>query len=426
MRPQGEKGSEGADFIGFERARDLVCRHIVPLDAEDVSLPDAPGRVLAREVLGRVDSPGADVSLKDGYAVRSEDTIRASKERPARLRVLRSRFAGERVEARVPAGGCARITSGAVMPEGADAVVGTEFCTEAGEEILVSEPAGPGLNVLARGTDIAAGSVLGRPGERLTPGSVGRLAAGGLDRLPVHRLPTVSLVGTGDEVIAPGEPLERGQLYASNLVTLSAWLRTFGISSVTRILPDRKDVLTDELPRACEGRDALLTSGGAWGSERDLVVGVLERLGWKRVFHRVRLGPGKAVGFGMLEGRPVFCLPGGPPSNEMAFLQLALPGILRLAGWRDPPFPFLSARLTETVGGREIRWTQFRRAKLHRARDGTYLVTPVLSGSRLESIALAECLIRIPEGVEALQSGQWVSVQVLNRPAALSSEREGV
>jgi molybdopterin molybdotransferase len=424
MRSQGGEGTRGAEFIGFERARDLVRRHIAPLEAEQVSLADAPGRVLAREVLARVDSPGADVSLKDGYAVRSEDTMRASKKRPVGLRVLGSRFAGEGAHARVPAGGCARITSGAVMPEDADAVVGAEFCSEAAEGILLSEPATPGLNVLARGTDIAAGAVIGRPGERLAPGSVGRLAAAGLDRVPVHRLPRVSLVATGDEVIAPGQPLARGQLYASNLVTLSAWLRVFGIPSETRILRDRKDVLTDELPRAFAGRDALLTIGGAWGSERDLVVGVLEGLGWKKIFHRVRLGPGKAVGFGMMEGRPVFCLPGGPPSSEMAFLQLALPGILRLAGRRDPPFPYLSARLTEPVRGRDIRWTQFRRARLDRAEDGTYFATPVLSGSRLESIALADCLIRIPEGVEALESGEWVSAQVLNLPAALFSERE--
>ncbi len=415
----GGEGEESTKLLGLEAARDLVRRHIAPMESEEVPLLRAPGRVLAREVLARTDSPSADVSLKDGYAVRSKDTIRASRQSPARLRVLGSRFAGERGDARTRPEGCVKITSGAILPEDADAVVGIEFCTETSEGVLVSAPVAAGLNVLAQGTDIAAGAALGAPGDRLSPGAAGWLAAAGLEQIPVYRLPSVALVATGDEVVAPGAPLERGQLYASNLVTLSAWLGAFGIATDLAILPDRRDDLRQELPRAIEGHDALMTSGGAWGSERDLVVGVLEELGWKRVFHRVRMGPGKAVGFGLLEGRPVFCLPGGPPSNEMAFLQLALPGVLRLAGWQGSAFPSLTARLTEPVKGRDMDWTQFKRGRLHRGTDGGFRVTPYLPRSRLESMALADCLIEVPEGVERLAKDDWVSVQMLSLPAAL-------
>ncbi len=419
MNSQGGPGKEGTELIGLEGARDLVRRYIAPMESEEVPLLRVPGRVLAREVSARTDSPSADVSLKDGYAVRSEDTVRASRKSPTRLRVLGSRFAGERGETRIRPEGCVKITSGAILPADADAVVGIEFCTETAEGVLVSEPVAAGLNVLAQGTDIAAGAALGAPGDRLGPGTAGWLAAAGLEEVPVYRLPSVALVATGDEVVAPGAPLERGQLYASNLVTLSAWLGAFGIATDLAILPDRRDDLRQELPRAIEGHDALLTSGGAWGSERDLVVGVLEELGWKRVFHRVRMGPGKAVGFGLLEGRPVFCLPGGPPSNEMAFLQLALPGVLRLAGWQGSPFPSLTARLTEPVKGRDIDWTQFKRGRLHRGTDEGFCVTPYLPRSRLESMALADCLIEVPEGVERLEAGEWVSVQMLSLPAAM-------
>jgi molybdopterin molybdotransferase len=419
MGPKGADREQGDELIGLEAARDLVRRYIAPMESEEVPLLRVPGRVLAREVSARTDSPSADVSLKDGYAVRSEDTVRASRKSPARLRVLGSRFAGERGETRIRPKGCVKITSGAILPADADAVVGIEFCTETAEGVLVSEPVAAGLNVLAQGTDIAAGAALGAPGDRLGPGTAGWLAAAGLEEVPVYRLPSVALVATGDEVVAPGAPLERGQLYASNLVTLSAWLGAFGIATDLAILPDRRDDLRQELPRAIEGHDALLTSGGAWGSERDLVVGVLEELGWKRVFHRVRMGPGKAVGFGLLQGRPVFCLPGGPPSNEMAFLQLALPGVLRLAGWQGSPFPSLTARLTEPVKGRDIDWTQFKRGRLHRGTDEGFRVTPYLPRSRLEAMALADCLIEVPEGVERLEAGEWVSVQMLSLPAAM-------
>jgi molybdopterin molybdotransferase len=418
MNSQGGQGKESKELIGLEEARELIMAHTGPLGVEEIPLLLAPGRVLAREVLARTDSPSADVSLMDGYAVRSEDTVRASRQSPARLRVLGSRFAGERGEKKTRPEGCVKITSGAILPEDADAVVGSEFCKETSNGILVSEPVAAGLNVLARGADIAAGAALGVPGDRLSPGAAGWLAAAGLDRVPVYRLPSVALVATGDEVVAPGASLRRGQLYASNLVTLSAWLGAFGIATVLTILPDRRDDLRQGLPKAIEGHDALLTSGGAWDSERDLVVGVLEELGWKQVFHRVRMGPGKAVGFGLLEGRPVFCLPGGPPSNEMAFLQLALPGVLRLAGWQGSPFPSLTARLTEAVKGRDIDWTQFKRGRLHRGSDGSLRVTPYLPRSRLESMALADCLIAVPEGLEGLEAGEWVSAQVLAFPTA--------
>ncbi len=405
--------------IGLEEARRLVRRYIAPMEPEEIPLCDAPGRVLARQVRARTDSPSADVSLKDGYALAARDTTHASKKAPVRLVVSGSRFAGERGEAATRPGCCMKITSGAILPRGADAVVGMEFCTEIQDGILVPDPVAEGFNVLGRGTDIAAGTALGDPGERLNPGTVGWMAAAGVDRAPVHQLPTVSLVATGDEVIAPGETLEPGQLYASNLVTLSAWLRAFGIGSVLTILPDRREDLCRELPRAAEGYDALLTSGGAWGSERDLVVSVLEGLGWERVFHRVRMGPGKAVGFGKLDGRPVFCLPGGPPSNEIAFLQLALPGVLRLAGWSGAPFPCVTARLTEAVRGRDLSWTQFTRGRLHRGEEGDCRVTPYHPKSRLESMARAECLIEIPEGVEGWGTDEEVTVQLLTWPKAL-------
>jgi molybdopterin molybdotransferase len=393
------------------------------MESEEVSLEDAPGRTLSRRVSARADSPSADVSLKDGYAVRSLDTAQASKDRPARLRVLGSRFAGERGEVKTPPGACVKITSGAIIPEDADAVVAIEYCLQTPEGIQIPDKVAPGLNVMVRGTDVAAAATVGEPGDWLSPGRVGWLAAAGLDRVPVVRLPAVSLVATGDEVVAPGTTLKPGQLYASNLVTLSAWLGAFGIGATMKIVPDRREEIERELPRALEGHDVLLTSGGAWGSERDLVVEVLEELGWQRVFHRVRMGPGKAVGFGLLGGRPVFCLPGGPPSNEMAFLQLAMPGILRLAGGLRPPLPSVNARLTEPVQGREIDWTQFKRGNLLHGKDGRFRVKPYAPKSRLESMALADCLITVPEGVERLEADQWVSVQVLTQLPYWSTDR---
>jgi len=166
----------------------------------------------------------------------------------------------------------------------------------------------------------------------LTPALTGLLAAGGLEQVKVYPSPRVAVVATGDEVIAPGHPLQPGQLYASNIVTLYSWLHHFGMSGETAVVRDRPDELEMTFQKLLSRNDALLTSGGAWKSERDLTTRVLDEMGWEMFFHRVRIGPGKAVALGILDGKPIFCLPGGPPSNEMAFLQIALPGLLQMAG----------------------------------------------------------------------------------------------
>jgi len=159
--------------------------------------------------------------------------------------------------------------------------------------------------------------------------------------------------------------------------------------------------------------DAILTSGGAWGSERDLVVGALNNLGWQVLFHHVRMGPGKGTAFGRWENLPVFCLPGGPSSNEMAFLQLALPALLRMGGEIRPPLQIVPARLTEDVKGRHRAWTEFKDAVVTLDGGGNYTATLYKNRSRLQAIAGAGGLICIPEGKEYLRSGDVVPVQLL-------------
>ena len=413
------KGESGP--IGLDQAKQMVEAHIQAMDHETILLEQAFSRLLSHTVQARVSSPTDDVSLKDGFAVQARDTSRASETRPAKLTVVGTRFAGGSEDLDVLPGTAAKVTSGAILPGRADAVVGNEYCTEEGEEIRVYAPVFPGRNILPQGTDIRAGAEIGKRGDLLTPGRIGWMAAAGIERVGVYNRPRVALVATGDEVVAPGNPLKPGQLYASNLCTLSAWLAAFGIRASFKVLPDSREAIRRGLPRELEGSDVLMTSGGAWGSERDLVLKVLDELGWQKVFHRVRLGPGKAVGFGILQGKPVFCLPGGPPSNEVAFLQLALPGVLKMAGWKKEPFPCLEARLTDPLEGREISWTQIVRAKLFQDPQGYLCASPYKPSSRLESMARAECLIHIPEGMEKLEKGRQVRVQVLTPPGAFVS-----
>jgi molybdopterin molybdotransferase len=279
--------------------------------------------------------------------------------------------------------------------------------------VSVKADAAPGRNILRAGGEVKAGATIVSKGGRLLPGYLGLAAAAGINRVSVYRRPRVAVVGVGDEVVAPGENLSPGQLYASNLVTMEAWLASFGISCITSVVKDSEGAIKRELQRHLPGVDVILTSGGAWGSERDLVIGSLARLGWRELFHHVRMGPGKGIAFGLWEGKPVFCLPGGPASNEMAFLQLALPGVLRMGGDTRHPLPTVTARLTEDLKSRHRAWTEFKDATLSGDAAGNYRVELYRNRSRLQAIAGANSLICIPEGTESLRSGAVVPVQLL-------------
>lgn len=396
-------------FIGFEEALRSTLSRVPVLEAETVPLERMSGRVLARDLFSKVDNPSADVSLKDGFAVRSDDLPPSEKGPSLSVRgAVAAGFAGESTLSR---GEAVRIATGAPLPSGSDAVLSEEFADRRGESILCLKRVRPGQNVLKKGADIRAGERAARKGEQLTPALIGLLASAGLREAEVHRAPRVAVIGTGDELTAPGLPLERGRLYASNAVEICAWLSLFKIPFQMDLAGDEEEAVVSILQRRLPDADAFVTSGGVWGSERDLMIQILERLGWEKAYHRVRMGPGKAVAFGLLEGRPFFCLPGGPPSNEMAFLQLALPAILAMQGIRRLPFPTAQARLEEEVRG-ERSWTQFIHAGLSRKEDAL-LVRPKPLKSRLQSMARKEALIVIPEGRETLKKTEQITIQLM-------------
>ena len=318
--------------VSYTQALRLTLEHISPLESETISLFQSVGRVTARDLAAMVDSPSVDVSLKDGYAVRSADIGQASIANPVRLRLIGSIAAGDQFKGELMPGTAIRILSGARIPKGAEAVVSEEFADDDGFRVTVTNDAEPGRNILRRGGDVCVGQPLVSAGARLRPAQVGLLAASGYDAVPVIRLPNVAIIATGTEVIAPGEKLEEGKLFASNLVTLSAWCTLYGMQTRVGVVEDQADAIKDHLLQMVAASDAILTSGGAWTGEHDLVVRLLDELGWRKVYHKVKMGPGKAIGFGLWRGKPIFCLPGGPPSNQMAFIQLALPGLLKLAG----------------------------------------------------------------------------------------------
>lgn len=398
-------------MISYAEAYRLTLENIQRLDAVEIPLTEAVGRYAARDLTGLADTPSVDASLKDGFAVHSSDIAEATVDAPVTLRVIGTVAAGGDSSYRVRPGEAVRILSGAPVPDGADAVVAEEFTEWLGDQIRVTNNAHRGRNILPRSSDVRLGDKLVDDGQQLHPTVIGLLAAAGYSRIPVVRQPGVAILATGDEVIAPGEPLQPGKLYASNLVTLAGWCAKYQYPFKTFVAPDREDIIRDRLVSSLRDYDVVLTSGGAWSGERDLTVRLLDELGWQKIYHRVRLGPGKAVGFGICRGTPVFCLPGGPPSNHMAFLQLALPGVQKLSGAPGTGLPRRMVRLAESVRG-QIDWTQFIHGRLEDTGEFP-LFYPLNPPSRLQMISETEAMIQIPEGQTIIEKGQVVEGQIL-------------
>jgi molybdopterin molybdotransferase len=398
--------------ISFKEALEITLNSISPLSAEHVYICGLVGRVAAAPIRALVNTPSTDISLKDGYAVKSADIANASADNPVILKLTGSLMAGSSETLTVLTGSAVRIMSGASIPCGAEAVVAEEFTADHSLNVSVFIPAEKGRNILKMGTDTKQGETMIDKGDRLSPMSVGLIAAAGHSRAEVHKNPKVVIIATGDEVVAVGETLREGMVFASNLVTISAWLSHYGMNSQTIVVKDAETDIADAIRAGMKHADCLITSGGAWKGDRDIVVKILDEMGWEKKYHRVRMGPGKAIGFGLLDSKPVFCLPGGPPSNQMAFLQLALPGLQKLGGHSVNRLPVIDAILAESISG-QIDWTQFIYGQLSRS-ESQMVFTPSKITSRLQFMAKADAIACIPEGLERLEKESRITVQLVS------------
>jgi molybdopterin molybdotransferase len=322
-------------MLTVDEALRAVMERVSPLPARRVPLARALGLVLAEEIRADLDLPPFDKALVDGYAVRSEDLIGPG---PHRLTIGEEILAGRTPTFPVFHGQAAVIMTGAPIPEGADAVVMVEETRRENGEVIVERSVSPGQFRLERGREMKAGDVLLRPGAILSPARLGLLASVGCVSPLVVRRPIMSIVPTGDELVAPDKRPGPGQIRNSNAAMLCALALESGVEATEHpIAPDDPDPLRRILDGASDS-DILLITGGVSAGNRDLVPEVLESLGVVRVFHKVRVRPGKPIWFGVSPPRPdgasglVFGLPGNPVSGAVGFHLFVRPALARLAG----------------------------------------------------------------------------------------------
>jgi len=368
-----------------------VLADATPLPAETVALDDAHGRVLAQGIAALRTQPPAAVSAMDGYAVRGEDVAKA----PATLRLIGEVAAGHPFDGVVKPGEAARIFTGGVMPAGADTVVIQEVTTREGDAVVIQKPTAKGRNVRGKGIDFTQGAVLLTKGRRLSDRDLMLAAAMNHAALPVFRRPKVAVVGTGDELIMPGDDPGPGQIVYSNGFAITALARGEGAEAMDfGIARDRLDDIVAGLRRArAWGADILVTTGGASVGEHDLVQRALKAEGLDLSFWRVALRPGRPMMHGKLENLQVLGVPGNPVSSYVCAFLFLVPLIRRLSGRADIGHVPQAARLGSDLRPNDER-ADYIRATLELRPDGP-VATPVPNqdSSLMAPLARAGCLV---------------------------------
>ncbi|RDV83671.1 molybdopterin molybdenumtransferase MoeA [Ammonifex thiophilus] len=394
--------------LTLAEAREKLRRSMRPWPVEEVGLGDALGRVLAQDLAAKEDVPGFDRSTVDGYAVRAADTFGASEGLPAILRLAGEVCMGSPPEKGLTHGEAWRISTGGMLPEGADAVVMVEYTEELDEEtVAIYRPVAPGENVVRRGDDVQAGRVILPAGRRLRPADVGLLATCGWDRVPVFRKPRIGVIGTGDEIVEVGQVPGPGQVRDVNTWSLAAAVTAAGGEPVRYgVVRDRLPEIKEMLARALEECDGVCLAGGSSVGVRDLTLEAIEDLpGTKVLFHGLAVRPGKPTLGAVVNGKPVVGLPGHPVSALVVFHFLFRP---LLEPEKENPLP-LRARLTRSLSsapGRE----DFVPAELG-VEEGVTIARPILGKSGLIAwLARAQALIHLPLDAEGAAAGDWVDV----------------
>ncbi|BHH85793.1 molybdopterin molybdotransferase MoeA [Desulforhopalus sp. 52FAK] len=390
-------------MISLEIAHDII-KQVTALDSVVFPLEEALGRICAEDVYAVADCPTVDSSLKDGFAVIASEIEEATEEHPVDLYVSGTLSAGDEVGATlVGRGEAVRIMTGAQIPSGATSVVASEFAEVNGAAVRVQADAAEGRNILRKGSDIKSGQLVLCEGTEIGPAQLGYLASAGIGSLLCHPSIDVAVVATGSELVWPGEELIEGKVTASNMVAARAELMGLGCKVSTSIFRDNFDELEEQFKNCINRFDLLITCGGVLDGDKDLTMKAMERLGMEKMFHRVRIGPGKGACFGRL-GRTLVCnLPGGPPSNHVALLLLALPACRRLMGV-DNCFPAKSRVVVQEKLHGQKGWTQLVYCRVEYTGE-TLVATPLQHMGRLAAMAAANALVELPESCGGLDAG---------------------
>ncbi len=384
--------------LNIAQAQAVIAGRSSLLPAETRPIDEALGLVLAEQVIASGDVPSCANSAMDGFAVQAGEAGRT-------LTVIGESRAGQPADVAVGAGEAIRISTGAVMPEGADAVAPIELADDQGESVRLLEEFESGRNVRLAGEDLRAGDAVLAPGRVLGPAGLGIAVAAGRAELQCVRRARVAVVATGDELREPGAELAPGELHNSNLTTLQALVRAGGGEVVLAShVGDDADATARCLAAALEQADVVVCSGGVSVGPHDHVKGALTELGVEQHFWRVALRPGRPTWFGSHGAKLVFGLPGNPVSAMVTFLLFVAPALRAIEG--RPQQPTTSVKLGEPIARHSGR-DECVRVRLE---GGEAFATGPQGSHILSSMTLADALAVSPRGEGSLAAGSQIEL----------------
>jgi len=410
-------------MISADEALTLVLDNVKALGAERVALLAALGRTIAEDIGSPRDIPGFDNSAMDGYAVVAADTANATESHPLALTVLETVGAGAMPTRRVERGTAVRTMTGAPIAAGADAVIQVERTRPAGDsrvEVLASVQ--KGANIRPRGEDMRAGDTVISAGRVLTASDIGVIASVNRSSILVHRRPRVAIVSTGDELVDVDQVPTGAQIVNSSGYALAAAVaEASGDATILRVARDTEADVRAQLSEAMRF-DAVLSTGGVSVGQFDHVKTMLDALAMRTMFHGVAQRPGKPLKFGIVDGRPVFGLPGNPVSTMVCFYLYARPAILKMAGRSTVGLPRIRVRCAVDIK-KAANLTEFIRVRIEKRADGTWAAPTGNQGSGiLSSLSRADALLVGPASEPVMREGSEACALLLNVYGAADME----
>jgi molybdopterin molybdotransferase len=403
------------ELIEIEEARQLILAQVAPLDPESVPLGLGRGRVLAEDAVAAAPVPGFDNSAMDGFAVRAADTRGAESGLPAVLRIADESRAGRPASASLRHGEAIRISTGAMLPDGADAVVRMENTRASDGRVEVLSAAEPGQDIRRAGDDVTPGARVISAGTRIGSAELGVLASLGRAEVACTRRPETAVITTGDELQEPGEPLRPGGVRNTNAYSIPSLVEgADGALGLREVVRDDRAGTIEALARAL-GCDVVVVCGGVSVGDHDHVRSALAELGTEQVFWGIALRPGKPTWFGLApKGGLVFGLPGNPVSAIVTFVLFVLPAMRALVG-AAPDRHRARAILDEDYAKRPGR-AHAVRCRLELRDDGWHARPTGEQGSHvLTSMLGADALALIPTASDGVRAGEVVEIELLPR-----------
>ncbi len=406
----------GTEFLKIkecDEAQDIIqdlFEKYCTAQSEEINCEDAYGRVLFNDVYSRMDFPPFDKALKDGFAILSEDSYGASEESPNTLEIIDFLEAGSITDKKVEKGKCVEISTGAAMPEGANAVVMVEYSEKFEGKVNLLTTATPSQDVAKKGSDIEEGKLILEKGDILTPGKIGVLLSQGFKTIDVYKKPTVGIISSGNEITMQGQDLPFGKIYDVNGNMIKNDAISCGADAkFLGVVRDNYDQVKEKIQEALEDVDILLCSGGTSAGLGDVIKHVLDELGEVHI-HGISVQPGKPTIVGVINEKLVIGLPGNPVSALMIFNAFVASPLSNVAGIKKE----FEQKIIKGVMARRIHSPvgrmQYQLVKV----DGND-VQPIFKDSgAIFSLSSADGYVKVEKSVELLDEGEEVEVYLFN------------